>query len=495
MTTLRYNPLVIRRDGYIEPNESSGLWFHGSRERERVDKFEPTSNVDDYDATFFTASEGFAMAFAEEAEDYDAHGYVYAVQVKDVPIFDVDDIFEDMDNPKSKLTPEGVRFRQALYEHTEDADEALRGLRTAQWGSFHTYDNEFYNEILNTMKELGYRGWLEYEKHALNLALLYPEEDAEIKWSYSVRSDDDDSRDNPYREYTDCDDAFEHLCEEILRIDVPLAVKELTSTIGKRVKLTQVTPDTAQQYMRMIRKLERCRSLDDVVRWKDEFDAYRADIWHAADRSVHDWFTSQAYKNIYFWADIYDIFINNARPAFLMRDVEIVRNETFVHSLPSSCMESVKDSGIYGRGTPEKLTLTREISDFYIKDGGFIFAYSKEDYEDQEPVVQFSAYILGTATHALRFFFIPDNEWQMIVPVQCIESYSFHKEDRPLREPEEGWSDDDVWNSPFVKQWTLGSTRECDLCDSEFQLKVESLVKRPPGIYEILCEDCLHKQT
>ena len=84
----------------------------------------------------------------------------------------------------------------------------------------------------------------------------------------------------------------------------------------------------------------------------------------------------------------------------------------------------------------------------------------------------------------------------MIVPVQCIESYSFHKEDRPLREPEEGWSDDDVWNSPFVKQWTLGSTRECDLCDSEFQLKVESLVKRPPGIvYEILCEDCLHKQT
>ena len=188
---MRKNPLVSRRDGYLVPNSFSNLWFHGSEdpyEEEPRDAFLPSGvHGGSYDATFFTSSESFAREFAEGFWDSDDNGFVYACRIKDVKLFDIDNIFQNMSDPNSLLTEEGMRFRDHLSYHTSlpgDAERALASLRSVEWDSFNEENNPYYYDIMATMDTLGYRGWVEIEAGHRNVALLHPDEDVEIMWSY-----------------------------------------------------------------------------------------------------------------------------------------------------------------------------------------------------------------------------------------------------------------------------------------------------------------------
>jgi ribosomal protein S18 acetylase RimI-like enzyme len=200
---MRNNPLIYRNEGLIVPNDSSNLWFHGSEDPYETlprTQFSSPGTVGDYDATFFTPSQAFAESFAERylVDGEKRGGFVYACRVKDVKIFDVDNIFENMEDPNTSLTEEGARFLARLSQHSDEANTVMRSLRTGDWGAFHIYDSVDYDAVINTMKDLGYRGWVEFENRLANLALMYPEDDVEIMWSYRVGGD----RENPSAEYT-----------------------------------------------------------------------------------------------------------------------------------------------------------------------------------------------------------------------------------------------------------------------------------------------------
>ena len=65
-----------------------------------------------------------------------------------------------------------------------------------QGASFRAFDpgnTLTYSAMIETMRDLGYRGWVEYEGSTLNIALLYPHEDAVIVDSFIVGG----SRANP----------------------------------------------------------------------------------------------------------------------------------------------------------------------------------------------------------------------------------------------------------------------------------------------------------
>jgi GNAT superfamily N-acetyltransferase len=199
----RENPLIYRDRGLIVPNDYSSLWFHGSDnpfEDQPRTQFSPPRTANEYDATFFTPSQGFAESFAERNLEHGGErgGFVYACRVYDVKIFDVDDIFENMEDPNTPLTEEGVRFLTRLSHYSLEADTVLRSLRTGSWEAFHIYDSVDYDAVINTMEDLGYRGWVEFEISLASLALMYPEDDVEIVWSYRVGDD----RENPSAEYT-----------------------------------------------------------------------------------------------------------------------------------------------------------------------------------------------------------------------------------------------------------------------------------------------------
>ena len=186
--THRVNPLVLRKDGYIVPNVYSDLWFHGSGlvGSEPLQKFQSVTDSPyaEYDATFFSSSR---ISAADHA-GYEDEGYLYAATIKDVPLFDVDDIFENRSDPMTGLTKEGVKFRNALQENfmllgnKDAANQALMSLRTGDWENFDSDHNSYYSEFFFTLEEMGYRGWVEFEGGALSIALLFPHEDAEIMW-------------------------------------------------------------------------------------------------------------------------------------------------------------------------------------------------------------------------------------------------------------------------------------------------------------------------
>lgn len=116
-------------------------------------------------------------------------------------------------------------------------------------------------------------------------------------------------------------------------------------------------------------------------------------------------------------------------PYFLFKDVEVLNNVPFVHTMPYARAESIRKSTLYGRATPKKLVLTRSIEDFYIAGNGYIFAYELSEFSNHESLaVKFSSHIKGYTEKALKFFFVPDEEYQLIVPIKCIESYTIEDE-------------------------------------------------------------------
>ena len=191
----RDNPLVERKDGYMVPHEFSGLWYHGSRSSLDAPPRTKLLSAGDamqseYDVTFFTPSENLAVEFAYgDIDEIGGYGFLYACTIKDVKLFDVDNIFQDMSDPKSPFTEEGELFLEYLHEYTHNAAKVLRSVRTADWAVFDADNNPDYSELIYTMEDLGYRGWVEKEGGTINLALMYPDEDVEIMWSYRVGED------------------------------------------------------------------------------------------------------------------------------------------------------------------------------------------------------------------------------------------------------------------------------------------------------------------
>ena len=71
--------------------------------------------------------------------------------------------------------------------------EIMHLFQGASFQAFDPSNERTYSAMLDTMRDLGYRGWVEFEGGTLNIALLYPHEDAEIIKSFIVG----ESRANP----------------------------------------------------------------------------------------------------------------------------------------------------------------------------------------------------------------------------------------------------------------------------------------------------------
>lgn len=196
---------------------------------------------------------------------------------------------------------------------------------------------------------------------------------------------------NPHPNYVDCDDALQDL-------------------------INVVTPDL---------EIQRAYQLENLKDFKSEVNHPFSDYSEFYEEDDVDEMIKQVLgaKNLDEMRriDIPETF----RPLyFLTEDVEVLDSVEFAHTMPSDRAESIRKSTLYGRATPHKMTLTREVEDFYIGDNGFIFAYELGTFINEHVVVRFSAYLKGVAEKALRFYFIPDGEYQLIVPVRCIESYT-----------------------------------------------------------------------
>ena len=218
-------------------------------------------------------------------------------------------------------------------------------------------------------------------------------------------------RRNPYPHYIDCDDALQDL---------------------KNV----IAPDLGVQRAYVLEQI------DKLIEFNEAFSDY-SDLYDDGDLEN----LAERVRGIKSLTDLTRLVQGNLPPTytplyFLIHGAEILQNVEFAHSLPAQRAASVEASGIYGRATPSKLTLTREVSDFYIAGNGYIFAYEYSDYMDMtDPAVHFSTYLSGTAEFALKFYFIPDQEHQLIIPVKCIQRYQVDEwpdEYAPLG----GWPDD-----------------------------------------------------
>lgn len=94
----------------------------------------------------------------------------------------------------------------------------------------------------------------------------------------------------------------------------------------------------------------------------------------------------------------------------------------FVHRFPKARFDAIKAQGLKGRESPRKMTLTREVEDAYLPKKGYVFAYKAQDVGN-DIVVNYCGEFRGRASKALSFYFKPDNEWQLIVPLECVEDF------------------------------------------------------------------------
>ena len=166
----RKNPLVEREGGLIvNPGSAEGLWYHGSRSSEPLTKFaKPPAPFSSYYATFFSTSKEFGENFATDnvrGGRGDRRGWVHVVAVKDVPIFDVEEIYTDRLTEDWSLTAKGEEFAELFAEvinqwgaMSDDEVEAavqrtLSFLRAGDWEAFDE-TGEFFTDLVETFKEL-----------------------------------------------------------------------------------------------------------------------------------------------------------------------------------------------------------------------------------------------------------------------------------------------------------------------------------------------------
>jgi hypothetical protein len=173
------------------------LWYHGSREglgKDATGFVSPGSSGAQYDATFFTNSRELAEGFTIPWDFT-----LVATCIKNVKLLDPDNLFVDLRGGDLSLTPEG----RALFDHIAAVwDEAqveglFKSISRFEWGAFDT-ESRFYGDILDFLRDHGYRGWVEKElprygsSPVISVALLYPEEDTAVCWIHRATGDEGD---------------------------------------------------------------------------------------------------------------------------------------------------------------------------------------------------------------------------------------------------------------------------------------------------------------
>jgi len=254
-------------------------------------------------------------------------------------------------------------------------------------------------------------------------------------------------RKNPYPNYTDCEDAINDLYAEIMNMDLEAHKEKLHRIIN----LPGYSVENSKALKSMV---DRLQTPEDFI------DSYKSLKRLGVSLAAH-------------------------YPAFsMMSDVQIVENVGFVHFFPETRYESISKFGLYGRATPNRMTLTREVCDFYIKDNGFVFAYEVSDSKSipTDTVVNFSCRIEGVAKKAIKFYFVPDREFQMIVPLKCIDTYKIVSPESNVTYDFTEY--DDMMDPVYYR---IGSEQSCDKCDALFKLKEDSIYAG----HSLFCEDCL----
>lgn len=200
MQTLE-NPLLRSVKGLLRPESAKGdfLWYHASwspRTSPPIKKFSRKASAR-YDATFFSSSVKFAKMFGREKYvGSQCCLTIYGVRIKAVKLFDIEDILE-VQGRDTVLSEEGQIFAQTLahrlkqYNASIGEFEVIQHLRSAHWEKFDSQEYPamlYYEPLMATLADLGYRGWLEFEDdvnikgwtRVLNIGLLYPDQDAII---------------------------------------------------------------------------------------------------------------------------------------------------------------------------------------------------------------------------------------------------------------------------------------------------------------------------
>jgi hypothetical protein len=271
------------------------------------------------------------------------------------------------------------------------------------------------------------------------------------------------SRKNPYPYFDDCEDAFSYLVDEIKNPDFETLKAEMLSQVRRLIKEdvdAYAGTSFVSAHLKSLRKIEPL-----IQGMKSHFDVYR--VYEASKK------------------ELVSSFIKFP-PFVMMAQISILENVDFVHFFPAKRLRAIQQEGLYGRATPSRLTLTREIFDFYIKGNGYIFAYEAQQNVSalNSPVVHYSHYIQGVASKALLFYFEPDHEYQLIVPIKCIKSYDIKKTLNT--------ADDEVANQVLLKPTHFEldkSIVECEFCGADFVFQMGAIQFGN----KIVCADCQDK--
>lgn len=274
-----------------------------------------------------------------------------------------------------------------------------------------------------------------------------------------IEDDDDESRDNPYPYFVDCQDAMGALWDEVNRQDIQQSLQKMVQYVQRMLPHSQhpLNPYRVPEDIAWFHKLRRISSAR-------ELSDFYLQIWQREDSVV---------------VQAINVF---APPAVLMREFSIVENVEFLHFVPKYRAASIKSQGLYGRATPSRLTATRLIPDVQIKGNGFIFAY-EPNLITNETVVFYTTQVRGIASQALKLYYIADEEYQLIVPIKCIEQKSLVIEPNPIYAAspflaQRLMSDEEDQWQPYLaqpKDFELGSMKQCGSCGTSFHLSLDNL--------------------
>ena len=192
------------------------------------------------------------------------------------------------------------------------------------------------------------------------------------------------------------------------------------------------------------------------------------------------------------WADVKSDIFSVIPLGMMLKDFEIVENVE-LHILSPRPAESIEASGLlYGRTSLSRLALIGIFSTFTRLTMGLSSPMTLTRHTTKT-LGQISRYLSGEAAYAVRFYFLPDRETQLIIPVKCIYESEIAEWPEDLA-PSEGWYDDDYPPAdPLL--WSIGSPEGyCMECEEEFTLDEGAIIDLDEmGLgynQKVLCKKC-----
>lgn len=308
-------------------------------------------------------------------------------------------------------------------------------------------------------------------------------------------------RRNPYPEFNDCDEAWEALLKETSRVEL----SDVRAFAVERTEyyLRMLSVDEPFFYKHFGRQYE---TGDFMYRFDGEEDDYEPDYELAelptAQRIYFAKHLVEFYKRLSVVSTRDELYscvievVRNSASDFLYQELppwglmldftEITEPFDFVHFVPQPRLQEIRKQGFFGRATPNRLTLTRMIQDFYIKDNGYFFAYPldpTENFDTDLFVVNFSSYIKGVSSKALIFYFVADGEYQLLIPTKCVTEMSFFEPDQVVE-----WEASSSEDLPEPQKRVLGSAVVCSKCKLTFEMHVGAV--RSKTRTRLLCSIC-----